>query len=142
MKTTKMAVGTIFTCLSAILGVIGFIFYIINTNTAYFSNNGKSTAVIACVLLGVACEVVYVVLTRNGNSMVTDLLPILSIVFLLAGTLNFAASRIAGIASIMTFEMNEQNMADLQSAIIGMVLLLIASIVMIIGNFFDTRKEV
>ena len=141
MNKRKPAAGTVFTALSAVLAIVGFVFYFINSNTAYFSSVGKSAVVIGTIVAALVCDVCYILLTKDFNPAWSDALPIVSIVCLWIGTLSFIASRIAGIASIMTFEMNEQNMADLKSAIIGMVLLLVSAIVMVVGNFFDTRKE-
>ena len=55
--------------------------------------------------------------------------------------MNFAATRINGIAAIMTFENNAQNMADMQSAIRGMVVLAIAVAVSWLAAFFDVTSE-
>ncbi|MCR4998331.1 MAG: hypothetical protein K6A05_00660 [Lachnospiraceae bacterium] len=141
MNKRKLAAGTGCTVLSAILAVVGFVFYMINANTAYFSSIGKSGVVIGTVIAAVVCDVCYLVSTKRSNPAWSDVLPIVSIVCLWVATLQFIASRIAGVASIMTFENNEQNMADLKSAIIGVVVLLVAAIVMMVGNFFDTRKD-
>lgn len=55
--------------------------------------------------------------------------------------LTLVNSRINGVAAIMTFENNAQNMADLQSAIIAIAALVIAAVLAAFTAFFDVKKE-
>ncbi|MCR5452916.1 MAG: hypothetical protein K6F00_09835 [Lachnospiraceae bacterium] len=141
MSQRKISLGLIFTCISAVLALLGCIFYVINTKTNYFAGNGVSTPVIACLAIAIVCMVVYVIIGMRGTPVWADILPVASSALLISGLMNFASARINGIAAVMTFENNAQNMADLKSAIIGMVLVGIAAVVSIIAAFFDVTVE-
>ena len=141
MSQRKISAGLIFTGISAVLAVIGFVFYMINTKTNYFAGSGVSTPVVACLIAAVVCMVVYIVVGLRGTPVWADILPIASSALLVAGLMNFASARINGIAAVMTFENNAQNMADLKSAVLGMVFVAIAMIVSIIAAFFDITTE-
>ena len=138
----KISAGLYFTCLAAILAAIGCVFYLINTKTAYFAGKGVSTPVVACLAIAVICAIVYIVVGLKDTPVWADILPIATSALLMAGLMNFAAARINGIAAIMTFENNESNMADLKSAIIGIVLVAIAWITSIIASFMDVSRSV
>ena len=46
--------------LALILGTAGIVFYVINCNTAYFSNLGISWGVVGCLVAGVVLEILFV----------------------------------------------------------------------------------
>lgn len=137
----KQSLGFYMTALSAIAAVVGIIAYLINCGTNYFVNLGVDPMVVGCTVVAVALQVVYIILTQKGNKIWTDVLPVAFTVLLIAATLLFVGARVNGIASIMTFEGNAQTMADLTSAIVGIVGCLIASIISLISSFFDVVKE-
>lgn len=68
-------------------------------------------------------------------------MPVVSGVLLVTGLALFIQSRVNGIAAIMTFTNNAQNMADLSSAIVGMVALAIAMLLNMVSAFFAVRKD-
>ena len=121
----KQAAGFYLMLLALILGTAGIVFYVINCNTAYFSNLGISWGVVGCLVAGVVLEI----------------LPILAGVLLMAGFVFFVRLRVNSIATILSFERNAQTMADLSSAIIGMGCTLAAVIMTIISSFFRTVRE-
>ena len=121
MNNRKISLGLILTAASAVLAVVGLVYYMTNTKTTYFSALGVNTMIVGCVVAAIACQVVSVLLV--------------------AGVMSFAASRINGIAAIMTFENNAQNMADMQSAISGMIALAAAVGVSWLAAFFDVTTE-
>ena len=137
----KISAGLYFTCAAAILAIIGCIFYMINTKTAYFAGKGVSTPVVACLVIAVICAIVYVLVGLKGTPVWADILPIATSALLMAALMSFASARINGIAAIMTFENNESNMADLKSAIIGIVFVAIAWVVSLIASFMDVSVE-
>ena len=94
-----------------------------------------------CAVCAIVLQAAYIIVTQKGNQLWTDILAVLPPVLLIVATITLAGSRISGIASIMTFENNAQNMADLTSAIVGIAACLIATIVGIAASFFDTVKE-
>lgn len=141
MNNRKISLGLILTAASAVLAVVGLVFYMTNTKTTYFSALGVDTAIVGCVVAAIACQVVSIIVGMKGTPMWADILPVAASVLLVAGVMTFAASRINGIAAIMTFENNAQNMADMQSAINGMVVLAVAVAVSWLAAFFDVTTE-
>ena len=134
----KQAAGFYLMLLALILGTAGIVFYVINCNTAYFSNLGISWGLVA----GVVLEILFVAGQEKSPEMpVLDILPILAGVLLMAGFVFFVRLRVNSIATILSFERNAQTMADLSSAIIGMGCTLAAVIMTIISSFFRTVRE-
>ena len=134
----KQAAGFYLMLLALILGTAGIVFYVINCNTAYFSNLGISWGVVGCLVAGVVLEILFV---AGQEKPVLDILPILAGVLLMAGFVFFVRLRVNSIATILSFERNAQTMADLSSAIIGMGCTLAAVIMTIISSFFRTVRE-
>ena len=141
MNNRKISLGLILTAAACVLAVVGLVFYMNNTKTTYFSPLGVNITVVGCIIAAIACMVVYIIVGLKGTPAWADILPIAASVLLVAGVMNFAAARINGIAAIMTFENNAQNMADMQSAIRGMVVLAIAVAVSWLAAFFDVTSE-
>lgn len=137
----KLSAGLYVTAVSAIAAVVALVYYIINCNTAYFANLGLSPVVVGCVIAAIILQVILIVVGMKAQPMWADALPVIISVLLMLATINFVSARIMGIAAIMTFENNAANMADLNSAIIGIAACLIATIVSIAGSFFDISKE-
>ena len=132
----KQAAGFYLMLLALILGTAGIVFYVINCNTAYFSNLGISWGVVGCLVAGVVLEILFVAGQEKSPEM-----PILAGVLLMAGFVFFVRLRVNSIATILSFERNAQTMADLSSAIIGMGCTLAAVIMTIISSFFRTVRE-
>ena len=128
----KQAAGFYLMLLALILGTAGIVFYVINCNTAYFSNLGISWGVVGLFVAGQE---------KSPEMPVLDILPILAGVLLMAGFVFFVRLRVNSIATILSFERNAQTMADLSSAIIGMGCTLAAVIMTIISSFFRTVRE-
>ena len=128
--------------LSAAAAVVGAVAYFMNCRTNYFINLGVDPVVMGCIIVAILVQCLYVGITaRQGHALWSDALPVISPVLLIVATITLAGSRISGIASIMTFENNAQNMADLTSAIVGIAACLIAAVIGIAASFFDTVKE-
>lgn len=137
----KKSVGFFMTILSAAAAVVGAAAYFMNCKTNYFINLGVDPVVMGCAVAAIVLQVVYIAATQKGHALWSDVLAVLPPVLLIIATITLAGSRISGIASIMTFENNAQNMADLTSAIVGIAAYLIAAVVGIAASFFDTVKE-
>lgn len=127
--------------LTAVLAVIGVVFYLINCNTSYFSNLGVNTGLVACVVIAVILELVYVFGYKAPVSRVLDLIPVVCGVLMMVAFVLFISVRANSIASILTFENNAQTMSDLMSAIVGMVFCLLAVIFNIVASFFKVVKD-
>lgn len=137
----KKAIGLYLTSLSAVAAVVCVTAYVFNCGTDYFANLGMDSAVLICAIAAIILEVVYLIVTRKGYKVWSDVLPVLAPVLLIVATLLIVNVRVNGIAAIMTFEGNAQTMADLTSALVSIIAGLIATIAGIIASFFDTVKE-
>ncbi|HAB93822.1 MAG TPA: hypothetical protein DCF49_03500 [Lachnospiraceae bacterium] len=132
--------GSIMTVITIVAAVVGLINYITNSNTNYFAGLGKDPVVIGCALLAIAALALWLVL-GNPKAAWTDILPVAAPVLLIVAALTLVNSRINGVAAIMTFENNAQNMADLQSAIVAIAALVAAAVLAALNAFFDVKKE-
>jgi len=138
----KLSVGFFLTAASAVLALVGIIFYMVNTGTAYFASLGVNPVIVGCAVAAIALQVAYLAVSqKQGDNWVLGFLPVASSALLMLAVANFIITRVNGIAGIMTFENNASNMSDLSSAIVGIVLCLLATIVSIVSAFFDTQKE-
>lgn len=137
----KTAGGLFLTALSAIVALVALVAYMINTGTDYFGKDGVDTVTVACIVIAVVAEVVLIVVGRGGTPMWADVLPVASSVLLIVSAINLLSLRVAGIASIMTFEGNDSTRADMMSAIIAIACCLVAAIISIIASFHDISKE-
>lgn len=136
----KKSAGFFMTILSAIAAVVGVVAYIMNTRTNYFINLGVNTVVVACAVAAVVIQVVYLIASGKGHNLFVDLLAVLPPVLLIVAAITLVSTRINGIAAIMTFENNAQNMADLTSAIVGIAGCVVAALIGVIASFFDAAK--
>lgn len=137
----KQSVGFYMTVLTIILAVAGLIAYIVNCNTAYFSNLGINPGVVICLVIATVLLIAGIIASnKEKEGLLTDCIPVLCAVFLTVAFVMFLSARINSIATILSFERNAQTMADLSSAIVGMVLCLLAVILNIIASFFKMRK--
>lgn len=136
----KQSAGFYLTSLTAIASVVGFVFYMVNCRTNYFKSLGISPVVIGCTLAAIAAQVLYLLLAQK-ESLVSDVLPVISGVTLVVALTSFVTARINGIAAIMTFTNNAQNMADLTSAIVAIAALAVAMILNMVAAFFVVRKD-
>lgn len=132
--------GSIMTVITIVAAVIGLVNYITNSNTTYFAGLGKDPVVIGCTVIGIAALALWLVLGEPKASW-KDILPVAAPACLIVAALTLVNSRINGVAAIMTFENNAQNMADLQSAIIAIAALVAAAVLAAFTAFFDVKKE-
>lgn len=137
----KKSIGLFLTILSAIAGIVGVAFYMVNCNTNYFGNLGVNTTVVACGIAAIVIQILYILLTGKGYKAWHDILAVLPPVLMIVAAVTLVSTRINGIAAVMTFENNAQNMADLTSAIVGIAGCVVAALVGILASFFDTVKE-
>ena len=132
--------GTIVNLLAVVAAIYGLVKYFTNAGTNYFKNLGTNPLVIGAVVLAVAAILIWCFLGEEKTTW-KDILPIAAPALLMFALLTLANSRINGIAAIMTFENNAQNMADMQSAISGMMAMAAAVGVSWLAAFFDITSE-
>lgn len=137
----KKSAGFYMTILSAAAAVVGAAAYFMNCRTSYFVNLGLNPVVMGCAVAAILCQAAYLAVTQKGHALWSDVLAVLPPVLLMVAAITLVSTRVNGIAAIMTFENNAQNMADLTSAIVGIAGCLIAAVAGMIAAFFDTVKE-
>ena len=138
----KMGAGLVLSVITALVTVAGLVLYMMNCKTNYFINSGVNNAVVACLAAAAILEIVMIAASmKMGAKPVLDILPVACGVLTAYALIPFISSRIAAIGSIMTFENNAQNMADLKGAIIGMIVCAAALICTIISSFFKVVKD-
>lgn len=138
----KQSAGFYLAALTTILAIIGLVFYLINCSTDYFGNLGVSMPLAACLVVSCVLELAYIAgYEKTGFKLYLDAMPVIAGALLTVALVLFITSRVAGIASIMTFENNAQTMADMKSAIIGMAFCLLAIVFNVIASFFRVVKE-
>ena len=140
MKENKKSVGFITTILTLLVTAAGLVAYLINTGTIYFSNLGKSPVIIGCLAAAVAALIGWMALAPAGRAGWADGLAPLAPVLTMIALMQLLNSRVNGIASIMTFTKNAQNMADLSSCIAAIALLAAAVLTGMLNAFLDVRK--
>ena len=136
----RAIVGMIVNLLAAVAACIGLVQYMTNAGTNYFKGLGTNPLIVSSVAVAVVALLVWCFL---GEAKPTwkDILPIVAPALLIFAALTLVNSRVNGIAAIMTFENNAQNMADLQSALDSIAALLIAAGLACLAAFFRVRKE-
>ena len=138
----KMGAGLVLSVITVLVTVAGLVLYMMNCKTNYFINSGVNNAVVACLAAAAILEIVMIAASmRMRAKPVLDILPVACGVLTAYALIQFISSRIAAIGSIMTFENNAQNMADLKGAIIGMIVCAAALICTIISSFFKVVKD-
>ncbi len=133
--------GFLLTIITLIAGAAGLVAYLVNTGTSYFASLGVSPIVAGCAGAAVVALLVYLIVDGKSNQTWADILPVASSALLMISAIMLVSVRVAGIASIMTFENNASNVSDMTGAIIAIAVLVVAAILSIISSFFDVSKE-
>lgn len=138
----KQSLGFYFAALAVIAAVVATVFYLINCNTAYFSNLGVNAVIVGCLIVAIVLELVYIIgCNKVGVSFVMDVLPLVCGALMMVAFAQFITARVNNsIATILSFERNAQTMSDLSSAIIGMICCFVAILLNIIGSYFKVVK--
>lgn len=138
----KAGAGAVFMAVTLAVTVIALVLYLQNCRTNYFTNMGVNSTVAACLAAAAVFELLMLVLSFiMGAKPYLDILPVLSGVLSAVAAIQFIGSRIAGAASIMTFENNAENMADLNNAIVAMVFCVAAMLCVMVSSFFKVVKD-
>lgn len=142
----KQSAGFYLCLLTLVAAVASFACYIVNCNTSYFSSLGTNSGVIGCSVAAVILELVILAGSQKTDGpswlpTVVDICYVVVAVLLVCAFGYFLSDRVNSIASIATFNQNAQNMADLMSAIVGIVLYFVAVLIGIVSSFFRVRKE-
>lgn len=139
--TRKTSVGLYMTAISAVLALVGFIAYMVNTGTNYYAKMGVSSAVVGCLIAAILVTAVRIVVGLKGTPAWADILPVCASVLLMSGFVMLLNARANNLAAVFTYENNAANMADTTSCIVAIACCLIAIVVSIVSAFFDITKE-
>lgn len=141
----KQSAGFFVILLTVIAGIVGAVLYYANCHTYYYSKYDMSITILALTAAAVALEVGYVILAqvfvRGIGKYVIDMLPVIPAVLFMAAFVQFLDSRLTSIGSIITFEKNAGNMADLKGAIMAMVVYLAGVVLATTATCLKVRKE-
>ena len=138
----KMGAGLVLSIITVLVTVAGLVLYMMNCKTNYFvKTTGTDNTIVACLVAAILEIVMIIASVKMGAKPVLDIIPVACGVLTAYALIAFVGSRIAAIGSIMTFENNAQNMADLKGAIIGMIVCAVALIFTIISSFFKVVKD-
>ena len=108
----KQSVGFYFAALAVIAAVVANVFYLINCNTAYFSNLGVNAVIVGCLIVAIVLELVYIIgYNKVGVSFVMDVLPLVCGALMMVAFAQFITARVNSIATILSFERNAQTMS-------------------------------
>lgn len=145
----QQSIGFYVNALALIAAIVALVYYFINCNTSYFLSSGMNSGVLACSFGVIVLEVVILAggqFAVAGGSPVwlrilLDVCAVAVSVMLMCAFAFFLSDRINAIASIATFNQNAQNMADLMSAIYGMIAYVIAVVLSIFASYFKVNKR-
>lgn len=138
----RMGAGLVLNVITILVTAAGLFLYMQNCKTNYFSNMGVNSTVAGCLAASLILEILMVVLSmKMGSKPIFDIIPVACSVMTALAAIQFIGSRIAGAASIMTFENNAENMADLNGAITAMAVCVAALVCVMITSFFKVVKE-
>ena len=139
----KMGAGLVLSVITVLVTIAGLALYVMNCKTNYFAKTtGIDNKIAVCLAVAAILEIVMIAASvKAGAKPVLDIIPVACGVLTAYSLISFIGSRIAAIGSIMTFENNAQNMADLKGAIIGMIVCAVAMICTIISSFFKVVKD-
>lgn len=138
--TKKNTVGLVWYIVTIVAAVAGLIAYYINSQTSYFSSMGLDTTTIACAVIAIVLEVVYLIVGLKGTPMWADLLPLASAVLLIVSAMLLLNTRVTSFAAIISFNNNASNMSDMYGAIVAIVILAVAAICSCVASFYDLVK--
>lgn len=136
----KRSIGTIFTLITIIAAVVGLAAYITNASTNYFGKLGKDGVIIGCLVIAIVALIAWCALGEDKASW-KDILVFIAPALIIVSFMLLLNSRVNGIAAIMTYEANEQNSADMQSAMIALIAMAAAAFLGAFNAFFDVRKS-
>ncbi len=139
----KQSIGFYVVALSILMELLGLVFYLVNSNTAYYKKSSTiSFGFIALAVIFIVISVIYI-LSSNGIGLKKyfEWLPVVNGIVCMLAFMNFLSLRVYSFTTIITFEKSEQNMSDMKLAIIGIVFCLAAVFLHMIGSFLSVRRK-
>lgn len=142
----KQAFGFYVTVLAVIAAIVGLAFYFINSHTATFGNIALNQLTIAGSIVAIVLMVARVVLeqpkmSNPALSVISDVCCVVTSVLLMCSTTVFICDRVNTVASVISFAQNAQSTADLQSVIIGVAAMAVATVLSVIASYLAVCRE-
>ncbi|KAB8286633.1 hypothetical protein DSM100688_2233 [Bifidobacterium ramosum] len=154
----QQSIGFYVNILALAAAVVALVYYVINCHTSYFLSAGMNPGVLACSVGVIVLELVILVGNQfagaaagSGSAgsaagvswlrVVLDVCVVAVSVMLMCAFAFFLSDRVNSIASIATFNQNAQNMADLMSAIYGMIAYVVAVVLSIVASYLKVNKR-
>ena len=142
----KQTAGLVFTVITAVLEAVTLILYVLNANTAYYSDlNGMIAGLAAGALV---CTVVSYVLAMGKSSMATgvvsDVLRVVAPALLFYGAAVFIGARAQSLGQIFGSNLelgNDAAFAAGTQAIVTIVVFLVAWLVSVVAAFMKLGKR-
>ena len=142
----KQTAGLVFTVITVVLEVVTLVLYVLNANTAYYSDlNGMIAGLAAGALV---CTVVSYVLAMGKSSMATgvvsDVLRVVAPALLFYGAAVFIGARAQSLGQIFGSNLelgNDAAFAAGTQAIVTIVVFLVAWLVSVVAAFMKLGKR-
>lgn len=131
--------------LPLVLMIAALILYFINCNTQFYKSSGIDKTIVGMTLVAMVLELLICLLGKpmvnRLGEWITNIVTILPAVILMYVFMSLLNARIYSIATILTFESNAKNMADLRIAIDAMVCYLLALVLAVHAQGKLLEKE-
>lgn len=138
----KQRTGFYITVLTEILLLAALTAYLMNCKTNYYTSFGIDSKLVAFLVLSILAGLLYLVLANTRKAeILTDLLPVVYGVFTALAMVSLLEARAYSIATILTFQNNDNNLADMKGAILAMALCGAALIFSIVSSYLRVVKE-
>jgi hypothetical protein len=142
----KQAFGFYITVLAIIAAIVGLAYYFINSHTVTFGNIALNQLTIVGSIVAIVLMVARVAMeqVKPGNpvvSIVSDVCCVITSVLLMCSTAVFICDRVNTVASVISFAQNAQSTADLQSVIVGVAAMAVATVLSIIASYLAVRRD-
>lgn len=142
----RQSLGAYLGCMVLVAAALGEVYYAINQRTATFGNLDKNLVVILGGGAAILIELALLILGQRAYSslimnIILDLArPLVSILLIWSATV-FVTDRVNTFASVLTFSKNAQSMADMHSAIVGIIAFFLAAFLSLVSAFFRISKR-
>lgn len=139
----KQSVAAWITLVAAVIALVGFIIYAVNSTTGYMANVGVDGLVIAFSLLGVVALVAAFALGGKLDEKLIDLLIVAAAVFLCVGMGGFILGRVSQIADVyfIPTEAPADETATVTVAIAGVVFYVVSIVATAVAAFLPRKAN-
>ena len=138
MRIMKKYAGNLLPLIALVMGGLSLGFYLFNCRTNYFAAFGVNRLVAGYLFAGIVLELVFLLVRRKMDK-IGDILVMIVPSCFMAALIYFIGARATETAYILTFQSNANNLADLRSALIGIVCCAVAVIFSVVAGFCKNK---